>query len=155
MKTKMLSKISKKKLGYLSLLYDELYKEADRIIKKHKPCEIKRNFINGEVSCLDSRQDIYYEDKCLCCTDCPHLTKDGCSVKSLPCKLWFCFALEKKYPKVAHKLSALTKIAQRNHLWHYRMSKQEIFKYLIEMEIKEQEAHNLEWKLYREKMFRM
>lgn len=150
-----LTKKSKRKLQYLSKLYDELYFEGKEIIEMYNPCEIKKHIITGIVTCLDSKENPYRDESCLCCTGCKYLTKNGCGVKSLACKLWYCTELYAKYPKVASKLSSLSSIAQRNGLWHYRMSKQDIFKYLVSVELKEQEVYKDAWKMYDKSLFPM
>lgn len=65
---------------FLSKKYDELYEQASGVVRKHNPCKItdgkcaaKRSIANG-----------------LCCKECPHLGPDGCTTKSLGCKIWLC-----------------------------------------------------------------
>ncbi len=76
-------------LKKLSIEYDRLYGEADKLFKKHNPCQFKGN-------------------KCVykgaprtngCCGSCRHLTPKGCSVKCLGCKTFFC---EGNYCKVSN-----------------------------------------------------
>ena len=62
----------------ISTLYDDLYEEADFIIKRNNPCQIK------DGKCFAGQP---------CCTNCAHLKNNGCTVKSLACKLWLCYKL--------------------------------------------------------------
>jgi len=97
-------------------LYDLIYNEADKLFKKYNPCEIGKN-IFGEICCrhTDSIQ--------LCCTECSHLSKRGCTVRCLACKLCLCVG----DGMVSKRLNKLRKIAYKYDLYHARMSKKEIF----------------------------
>lgn len=56
-------------------LYNELCDQADVILNKFNPCEVK-------------------DGKCkrgyFCCDGCKYLKSNGCSIRSLFCKIWIC-----------------------------------------------------------------
>ena len=83
----------------LSALYDRIYDIADRLIKKHNPCNIRIETrphhlfptkLEEETVCMS-----YYVNS-LCCAGCSHHSKNGCTVKSLGCKLFLCSAITNK-----------------------------------------------------------
>ena len=65
----------------LPIIYDQLYDEADKLFKKYNYCDIKDN------TCYQARRC-----GCIsfCCKRCEYLSDNGCTVKSLTCKLWIC-----------------------------------------------------------------
>ena len=71
--------------------YLELYERMNKFLKKYNPCKIE----NGSCLC----------GQC-CCGGCPHLTENGCSTKSLQCKLYLCNQIylpskvKKEYQKI-------------------------------------------------------
>ena len=73
-------------LSFRKKKYDEIYKEYNDLLKEYNPCNIhiKENILtcNG-VSSLNN-------DGLLCCGGCKHLSKKGCRVKALSCKIWLC-----------------------------------------------------------------
>lgn len=95
----------KKKLSIeeMSALYDRIYNIADKLLKKHNPCNIHKGKIKAE--------HIYWKPKnpdrlinaivCtrksrhsnLCCGGCKYCNK-GCTVKCLACKLFLCTSTE-------------------------------------------------------------
>lgn len=78
--------------------FDELWDEADEILKKFNPCNIK----NG--SCFRGF---------LCCHECEFLSRTrGCREKSLACKLWLCPAAREAYPECAALLDQLEEVAR-------------------------------------------
>ncbi len=82
----------------MSKEYDELYNEADHILKKFNPCHIE----NGR--CLSGLP---------CCEDCEFLSrKNGCKEKSLACKLWLCEEATAMFPECASLLDRLKKVAR-------------------------------------------
>jgi hypothetical protein len=94
-------------------LHDRLYDYANKIIKKYDPCKIE----NG--ACV--RENI-------CCNGCKYLTKDGCSIKCLWCKLWLCDYLLKK-PKcrpLILRLKKIEKIASKKRLLIERGSREDL-----------------------------
>lgn len=88
------------KLKALSAKYDRLYDKADAVLKEHNPCQIRRDE-DGIVRCADVRRKMQlkgydymkHQQTQLCCTACPHLGPNGCTVKALSCKLWLCSTL--------------------------------------------------------------
>lgn len=89
-------------IDFKSKRYDELYDYISNEIEKINPCEIRVN-TKGKLTCKGIESKLYKDRQTLCCskitnsnchnifkTDCKHLTIEGCSVKSLSCKLWFC-----------------------------------------------------------------
>ena len=74
------------KLCHISGLYDRIYDIADKIWKKYDPCQIKDNKCIGMHSGFEQ----------LCCGDCKYWTKVGCNVKSLGCKLSYCFSEKRR-----------------------------------------------------------
>lgn len=88
--------IAKNKLSTteLSALYDRVYDIADRLFKKHNPCNVQ--IIDGGIGCNSRKTNIKYG---LCCASCKHLSDKGCTVKCLPCKLFVCSRLIYSYDK--------------------------------------------------------
>jgi hypothetical protein len=88
----------------LSKKYDELYAEAVALFREYNPCQF--DHVSG--TCLPVRDNKAFsewrEPFILCCAHCHyerrnrHSKKSGCRVKSLGCKLYTCYALE-KYPQ--------------------------------------------------------
>jgi len=97
-------------------LYDLIYEKADRLFKEYNPCEIGKN-IFGEVCC---RRKLCNQ---LCCGGCKYLSKNGCTIKCLSCKLCLCVGTG----LIHIKLYKLWKIAYRYNLYGARMSKEELF----------------------------
>lgn len=95
----------------LSQLYDKLYENGVRILRKHDPC----GFSNGK--CAAPRKN--------CCEDCKYLSKNGCTVKELACKLWLCDSARRRFPGCARKLDELWDVAMKHHLIGERETKEE------------------------------
>ena len=72
--------ISTKKKKYL-----QICRILDEIEKRYNFCNI--HIVNGETTCngVFSRRDK------LCCNECHNLTKNGCGVKSISCKMSYCY----------------------------------------------------------------
>lgn len=89
------------RISYLKMsdLYEKLCKKATLILKKYNPCNIK----NGK--CLNGYP---------CCDDCEFISKKGCIVDSLACKLWLCDKARINFKKCYAELNALEIIAKRN-----------------------------------------
>ena len=73
------------------------YLQACRILdafnKKHNICNIHRNEA-GEVMCtqrLRADSPAQFKVDTLCCTGCTHLAENGCTVKSIGCKMHYCY----------------------------------------------------------------
>ena len=90
-------------------LYDRLYDIGNFLLKKHSPCAIKNGKCNGPF-----RTEF-------CCGCCKYLTKKGCSIKCLWCKLWLCGVGSDRLLKQFKILNHLAKI---NGLIHPRRTKQ-------------------------------
>lgn len=87
----------KHSIKYYSEKYDELYDKADKLLKECNPCKIKCG------SCQANRIDPKYNStKQLCCGGCPYW-KNGCTVKSLACKLWLCTPIHGTFPYNKHR----------------------------------------------------
>lgn len=84
-----MTKITKK---FLSEIFDRFYKYAYQMNRKSNPCQIIH--IKEGVSCkgmLTGKADKWVTDHVsLCCVGCKNLGKNGCKVKALSCKLWYC-----------------------------------------------------------------
>ena len=104
--------------GHLSLLYDTLYNEADKVFKEYNPCEI-----NSDGICKHNRK---------CCNGkktgviCKYLGDNGCTIRCLSCKLWTCKTLNKSNPEIREMLEPLNKIAKLNELVKFRTTKEMI-----------------------------
>lgn len=102
-----------------SEMYDLLFGLADRTIKLYNPC----NYVNGQCI-VDKNQN----SKGHCCAGCKHITKKGCSVESLSCKLWLCSYIRNEYPRLYGGMESLRElaIALDISIWETRSSKEEI-----------------------------
>ena len=96
----MRSKVSRKSLEEV---YDDLYDRAQAVLDKYNPCDIKEDE-TGHITCVCTRSDSNYlgrtkeEQSQLCCYGCRFLTKNGCRVRCLMCKLHLCHAIPEKHP---------------------------------------------------------
>ena len=105
--------LSKEYERFLSELYDKLYDIAKEYLSIMNPCKIK------DGKCARGN---------FCCDGCRHLSKNGCTIKALWCKLWLCGQFyDDKYNNLRGRLIALTRIANEYGLLQYRMSKDETF----------------------------
>jgi hypothetical protein len=102
----------------LSKLYDEFYQRGIEILEKHNnPCKPNKwgtcentwqHFCCGYYGKFPVKN--YKEWKN---TSCMFLEKDrrkkkqGCTVKSLFCKMWLCGQIQNKYPKLAMEMGEL------------------------------------------------
>lgn len=121
-------------------LYDRLYAIAERILAKHQPCA------RCKSPCA------YFSNKSPvrsgCCTNCPFLGADGCTIKSLACKLWLCDAaagewpINKKMHLMSRQLSRLREIAIVHHIHYARATREEA------LEAKEKGIPNNTWHFY-------
>ncbi len=80
----------------LSEKYDHFYERGTDLFKRYDPCKFK------DGRCIKNRKgnrthrriyDQHWDLKDGCCSiegDCKHLGPNGCKVKSLGCKLYFC-----------------------------------------------------------------
>jgi len=96
--------------------YDQLYEEADELLKKYDPCDV----VNGE--CAAYRAKFYTTN--FCCDGCRHLSSKGCRVKSLACKLWLCPIAQNNLPRdIIDKFVALRRKSVLSHIAVFRGSK--------------------------------
>ena len=63
-------------------LYDILFNIGQQILNHYDPCDWR----DGKCRKMRSSEP----DAEVCCKGCAHLGKNGCTVKSLACKLWLC-----------------------------------------------------------------
>ena len=110
-------KINNRKM--LEWLYDQLYSAADKLFKKHNPCQIKPQL--GGSTCIRYNDPRFG----MCCQGCRWLGKNGCTVKALSCKLWYCYDIcaNRKYGELVRKLNMLHDIACHHNLYFMRQPK--------------------------------
>lgn len=113
---------------FLSRCYDELYAQADAVLKRHNPCQIRKE-ADGTFSCEDSRtHPAGSRGSQLCCGGCEHLGPQGCTVKSLACKVWTCQTLKDAKHPVVQELYQIKKAADRDYVpLGFRASKKQNF----------------------------
>ena len=81
--------------------YLALYAEAQAVFVRHNPCAPGKDRKEGHFTCRDSRFGH------ACCSGCKHLGTEGCTVKSLNCKLWLCSVARKATPEASLALNDL------------------------------------------------
>lgn len=104
-------------------VYDRLYKHADKLIRKHNPCETK------DGKCLRGKP---------CCDNCPHLTKNGCSIDCLMCKLFLCWRVNQHNPVLVRTFRRMQIKANRYNLLHIRLSRKKLINFLQERQDKKE-----------------
>jgi len=72
---------TKEELDAASKEYDLLYQEACDLVAEFDPCKVE------DGTCLRCREG---DGVNFCCTGCKHRGAEGCTVKAIWCKLWFC-----------------------------------------------------------------
>lgn len=93
-----------------SKVYDSIYADAERLFKQYDPCKHDQ----AEGRCIGYPKDTSRRADnawCNCCHGCKWLSKHGCRVKSLSCKLWTCPSISKLYPEMRQQLSVLRRRA--------------------------------------------
>jgi hypothetical protein len=125
----------------LSALYDRIYDIADRLFKKHNPCNIHTK--NNKVFCLcyNEKWNKGKGKKLLCCSGCVagygidnpgnYWSDEGCITKCLPCKLYLCPEAKRMNKRLSNQLYKLKQFARKHGLpneTNYYMSKEEWFK---------------------------
>jgi hypothetical protein len=101
-------------------LYDILFAIGQQIMNHHDPCAWK------DRTCR--RMKVVKGDKG-CCDGCEHLTKKGCSAKSLACKLWLCNSQAAILRECETELKILRQVADYCGIpYEIRKSKQENFR---------------------------
>lgn len=90
--------------GEMEQKYDKLYDDADAIFNELNPCQFRKTE-DGKVVCAGSKSIEKYVGKDqTCCHGCKHLGPNGCTVKSLGCKLWTCDHLTEARPDLIQLL---------------------------------------------------
>jgi len=119
-------------LADLSALYDRIYNIADKLIKKHNPCNIHTTK-KGFVLCKQYHHHSFVawqqkQGHFLCCHACKYQSKTGCPIKCLPCKLFYCGFVTNKILK--NRLRRLKNIAEKCGivLYPYYRTKTQILK---------------------------
>lgn len=81
-------------LEKLSMKYDQLYEEADKLFKEHNPCQFKDGVCNRNRDDVESGkfrpEGNVVNNGCCGSTSCEYLTSEGCTIKALGCKLHIC-----------------------------------------------------------------
>ena len=80
----------------LTAKYDRLFAEASAIIIQHDPCGVR----DGTGTCRHPKLDF-------CCDRCRYLTKKGCRVKSLGCRVWACSYLRDNHKEIVQALAKI------------------------------------------------
>ncbi len=89
-------------LKRLSAEYSHIYNEADKLFKKHNPCQFK----NGQ--CISNRTPPQlHSPQNGCCGGCKRLGSNGCKVKSLGCKLFACSNIKRRSKECFEKIMQL------------------------------------------------
>ncbi len=116
----------------LNELYDRLYDIADRLIKKHNPCNIHTERGVVLCNCHNLIKEARHEQKhgCfVCCNTCKYGGKHGCTVKNLSCKVFTCSQMDSK---IARRLHRLCDIRRRYYLYgEYYITKEKYMKIVL------------------------
>lgn len=103
----------------LSVIYDRIYDIADRLIKKHNPCNIHAD--GTKVSCTYRLCETR-----LCCGGCGGRYWDsGCTVKCLACKLFLCGAI--KHKVLQKRFQKLREYGRKHLSFTYKNSLGELY----------------------------
>ena len=101
-------------------LYDILLNVAQQIIDHYNPCDWR------DGKCRRMRSSKTETEGC--CEGCKHLGKNGCTVKSLACKLWMCADQSDLFKECASELKVLRLVADHSGIpYEGRRSKEEDF----------------------------
>lgn len=74
--------------------YLSLYAEAEEVFRQYEnPCDIK-SLPDGSIQCQRGISPV--KGVAYCCRGCEHATPTGCSIKSLGCKLYWCYSGDTK-----------------------------------------------------------
>jgi hypothetical protein len=105
-------------------LYDILFAIGQKSMDQYSPCDWK----DGECRRMRSS-----EGDRGCCEGCKHLSKKGCAVKSLACKLWLCETQSNLFKECEKELKILRQVADYCGVpYEIRRSKEENFKSQLE-----------------------
>jgi hypothetical protein len=100
----------------------EIYKKADILFKKYNPCDFKNGIcIARRNSPVMSQCSTFQTSCCRCGFECDekNFHNGKCLIKSLACKLYFCYDVDYKI-EFRHQLESLIQYAQKlynNNLW--------------------------------------
>jgi len=101
-------------------LYDILYNIGEQILNHYDPCGWRA----GECRRMRSSEP----DAEVCCKECAHLAKNGCTVKSLACKLWLCGDPSNQFKECVNELKIVRMVADYCGVpYRDRKSKEEDF----------------------------
>ncbi len=107
------------KLEVKGQLYDILFAVGQQIMDHYNPCEWQ----NGKC-----RRMRLSEDDGGCCVGCYHLSRSGCTVQSLACKLWLCESQRNVFRDCEIELNVLGQVADYCGIpYEIRRSKEESF----------------------------
>ena len=123
----------------ISKLYDLIWIKADKLIRKYNPCDIQHMY--GLSVVCNNDYMVKSRGSKLCCGGCKWLSHDGCTVKSVGCKVGTCWVDEswrvvtkrdlcnKDIPiTFIRQMDRLCKIAKRYRIYGARKSKEETLK---------------------------
>lgn len=108
-----LRSVQKNATETLMQLHDALCDKADAVFQKYNPCQR-----NEDGQCVGKG----------CCNGCRHLSDEGCTTKSLACKLWLCREALVGNNACAKELRSLKEIAHDFGLYGVRTSRDEVLK---------------------------
>jgi len=101
-------------------IYDYLYTTGQEILDKYNPCKANgADCVAGKGKRCDH-----------CCGGCPYLGDEGCTVKSLWCKLMLCCWARTQSPEGEEELKTLREQAAHWGLLGYRASKEDTFRHI-------------------------
>ena len=101
-------------------LYDALFRIGEQTMNYYNPCEWSKE------QCIRMRSS-KGDDKG-CCEGCRHLSRSGCTVKSLGCKLWLCEHGSDGFRECEAELKLLRLVAEYCGVpFEFRKSKEENF----------------------------
>jgi len=96
------------------IVFDIIYETATRIFKDSNMCDIRKTKVGKKeiVSCVGYPSGSNGSKETLCCSSCnSNSWNNGCTTKSLGCKLHACGWLRDKYPDITRMLHLLKDIA--------------------------------------------
>ncbi len=112
-----------------SIVYDRLYVLARKVLAQGKCC----------VTCPIKRRKMGWRSeersKSWCCSGCPHLGPQGCTVQALACSLWLCGSKDSRRYSRGHvsraqqRLDKIVLIAQHYQIHVARASKEQSLEY--------------------------
>ena len=113
-----------------SEIYDDLFERTDRLMKKYNPCNVQNGQCRkGDPCCTAESHDDNLENN-----TCKYLKiPEGCSIKSLTCRLWLCgieseLAKDPKYKSFLSELQQLRIEADKYKFFVFRGTKEQSLK---------------------------